>query len=157
MALERKDKEVNISRLVGLLVLWFAPFAASHAITAVCKEPVGHALGVHGATAKGKAFDVPDGMKGGTITIVWKKGQKEAQIVSQGSGGGSPNTETGMPILESAGQVSFLVLYSGAVWIYSLYPELKVLLISSHHNGGAFDAGGAFNKSFKASCEISES
>ncbi len=57
---------------------------AAHALTAVCKEPTGRILGVHGTVlGKGKPLDEPDGMKGGMFTIVWERGQKQAQIISK--------------------------------------------------------------------------
>jgi len=128
---------------------------AAHALTAVCKEPTGRVYGVHGVLGKGKPVDESDGMKGGMFTIVWSHGQKQAQIISQGSGG-KPMTDTGIRVFASDEQVSFLVVYQSAVWLYSLYPKPKLLLITTHNNGAFIDIGGALTKSYKASCEISE-
>ena len=142
--------------LAVLLVLLQA--TAAHALTAVCKEPTGRIFGIHGTgLGKGKALDEPDGMKGGMFSIVWNSGQKQAQITSQGSGGGEPMTDTGIRVFESDEQVSFLVVYPSSVWLYSLYRKPKLLLMTSHNNGASIDVGGAVVKSFKASCEISES
>lgn len=141
-----------VTVLLGLLQT-----TAAHALTAVCKEPTGRIFGVHGTIlGKGKALDEPDGMKGGMFTIVWNRGQKQVQITSQGSGGGEPMTDTGIRVFESDEQVSFLVVYSSAVWLYSIYTKPKLLLMTAHNNGASIDVGGAVVKSFKASCEISE-
>ena len=128
-----------------------------HALTAVCKEPTGRIFGVHGTVlGKGKPLDEPDGMKGSMFTIVWSHGQKQAQIISQGSGGGKPMTDSGIRVFETDEQVSFLVVYQSAVWLYSLYSKPKLLLMTAHNNGVSIDVGGAVVKSYKASCEISE-
>ena len=130
---------------------------AVHALTAVCKEPTGRIFGVHGTVlGKGKPLDEPDGMKGGVFTIVWSHGQKQAQIINQGSGGGKPMTDSGIRVFETDEQVSFLVVYQSAVWLYSLYSKPKLLLMTAHNNGVSIDVGGAVVKSYKASCEISE-
>lgn len=142
-----------LAALMGLLHV-----TAAHAVTAVCKEPTGRIFGVHGTVlGKGKVLDEPDGMKGGMFTIVWNRGQKQAQITSQGSGGGEPMTDTGIRVFASDEQISFLVVYPSSVWLYSLYRKPKLLLMTAHNNGASIDAGGAVVKSFKASCEISES
>lgn len=139
-----------------LLPFLSSPASGAETITAVCREPVGRTIGVGGVLLdKSRPVDESDGMKGGMFTIVWKTGEDRAQIVSQGSGG-TPLPETGIRILENKEQVSFLVVYPSAVWLYSLFSGPKVLLITSHNNGYANDVGGALNKSFKAPCEISK-
>ena len=127
----------------------------SHALTAVCKDPIGRAYGNHGILGQGKVLDEPDDMKGGLFTIIWNEGQNQAQMISQGSGGGSPMTETGFLVFASKEQISFLVTYPSAVWLYSLYSKPKMLLMTTHNNGMSIDTGGAVVKSLKASCEIS--
>lgn len=138
---------------LSLMVAAMLHPASALALTAVCKEPRGHVLGVHGVLGKGKPLDSPDGMTGRVFTIVWSRGQEKAQITSQG-GGARPLTETGIRAFESDEQVSFLVPYSSAVWLYSLYPIPKILLMTTHNNGMAVDTGGAIVKSFVATCEI---
>jgi hypothetical protein len=143
--------------LFSAILLGLLHATTAHAVTAVCKEPTGRIFGVDGTVlGKGKALDEPDGMKGGRFTIVWNRSQKQAQITSQGSGGGEPMTDTGIRVFESDEQVSFLVVYPSSVWLYSLYRKPKLLLMTTHNNGVAIDVGGAVVKSFKAACEISE-
>lgn len=65
-------------------------------------------------------------------------------------------TNTDIFVFESDEQVSFLVVYPFAVWLYSLYQKPKLLLMTAHTNCAWIDVGGAFIKSVKASCVISE-
>lgn len=142
-------------RIIMLYGVLYA--TSSHALTAVCKEPIGRILGLHGKhLGEGRLLDEPDGMKGGIFTVIWNRGSNQAQVISQGSGGGEPLTETGIKVFESNEQVSFLVLYSSAVWLYSLFPDPKILLITSHNNGASIDVGGTVIKAFRAGCEVSE-
>lgn len=142
--------------LISAILLGLLNITAANALTAVCKEPTGRIFGIQGTFGKGKPLDEPDGMKGGMFTIAWSHGQKQAQIISQGSGGGAPFTDTGTRVFESEEQVSFLVAYPSAIWLYSLYKGPKLLLITSHNNGASIDVGGALVKSYKAPCEISD-
>lgn len=138
------------------LVLCALHSTSSHALTAVCKSPTGRMLGLHGKIGSGRVVDEPDGMKDGLFTLVWKDDQRLAQIIRQGSGGGNPLIDMGIPVFKSEEQVSFLVTYPSAVWLYSLYWKPRVLLLTSHNNGLLVDSGGAIAKSFMAYCEISE-
>ena len=63
---------------------------------------------------------------------------------------------TPIRVFESDEQVSFLVRYPSAVWLYSLFTKPKLLLITAHNNGASIDTGGALNKAYKAKCDISE-
>ena len=125
--------------------------------TAVCTNPIGRILGQAGtAMQRGQVIDEPDGMAGGTFTIIWENGQNQAKIVSQGSGGGEPLTDDAIQVFDDDEQVSFLVIYTSAVWLYSLFTKPKLLLITAHNNGVSVDTGGAIIKALKAKCEISE-
>ena len=147
--------------MTALILRFFIIFATFYAtsvsaLTAVCKEPTGRILGMEGtALGNGQPLDEPDGMKGGLFSIVWN-GQDRAQIISQGSGGGEPLPDTGVKVFEGDGQVSFLVMYSSALWFYSLFPDSEVLLITAHNNGLSIDAGGAVIKAYMAKCEVSK-
>jgi hypothetical protein len=132
-------------------------FASSAlALTAVCRNPVGRVLGVHGAFGEGKQIDAVDGMPGGLFTFVRERGERRVQVISQGTGGGAPMTDTGIQVFSSSEQTSFLVVYPSAVWMYSLYEKPRMLLISVHNNGVSIDSGGAVVKTYRANCEFSE-
>ena len=125
-------------------------------ITAVCKNPTGRILGIHGKAFGGKEFDEPDGITQATFTLIWKQGAKEAQLVSQSSGGGTPETTKPLLIFDTDEQLTFVVLYESAVWFYSLYLGPRALIMTSHNNGASIDSGGAVVKSYVAKCEIGE-
>lgn len=145
------------SRLFVVLVLISTIWIPAHALTAVCKDPAGRVIGQAGTVLeRGEPIDEPDGMKGGTFTIIWNRGENEAKVVSQGTGGGEPLTDQGIRVFEADEQVSFLVRYPSAVWLYSLFKRPKLLLITAHNNGASIDTGGAVNKAYKAKCDISE-
>lgn len=138
-----------------VLVAIFAA-ASCEAATAVCREPTGRILGIAGTMlGRGAEVDEKDGMTGGLFTVIWDAASDEARVISQGSGGGPPNTEYAAKIFQTDEQISFVVLYESAVWLYSIYPKLHRLLITSHNNGAAIDSGGALLKALQASCEIS--
>ncbi|SUS07401.1 exported hypothetical protein [uncultured Defluviicoccus sp.] len=125
------------------------------ALTAVCREPQGRVLGVHGLMGEGKEVDEVDGMTGGLFTLIWDGSSRRATLITQGAGGGAPNTEDALVVHNTKGKLSVLVLYEGAVWLYSLYPEVGRLLITAHQEGLGIDAGGALAKVFQAQCEVS--
>jgi hypothetical protein len=128
----------------------------ANAITAVCKNPTGRMFGIHGKAFGGKQFDEADAISQATFTLIWKPGTKEAQLVSQSSGGGTPATTKPLLIFDSDEQLTFLVLYESAVWFYSLYVGPRALIMTSHNNGASIDSGGAVVKSYIAACEIGE-
>ena len=141
----------------SVLLLLSTLSVPAHAVTAVCKNPTGRVLGQAGTILeRGEPIDEPDGMKGGTFTIMWNRGDNEAKLISQGVGGDEPLTDQAMRVFESDEQVSFLVRYPSAVWLYSLFTKPKLLLITAHNNGASIDTGGALNKAYKAKCDISE-
>jgi hypothetical protein len=147
---------MKIHRFVLIVILALIPFSSATALTAVCKNPIGRILGIHGTIFKGKTFDEPDAISNATFTLIWKKGEKEAQIISQSTGGGTPATERALLIFDTNEQSTFLVLYESAVWMYSIYPKPKILILTSHNNGMSIDTGGAVVKSFQAKCEVGD-
>lgn len=140
-------------RLIVLLIVSIWP-SAGWALTAVCKEPTGHTLGIVPALGERGVLDHRDAMTGGAFTLVWGRASRSATLISQGSGGGPPLTDEAAWILETEKQVSFLVTYPNAVWLLSLFPDQGMLLIAAHSPGPLGD--GAVMKAFQAKCEISE-
>lgn len=124
------------------------------AITAVCTDAKGRISGIHGKAFGGKEFDETDGISKATFTLIWNSGEKEARIVSQNAGGGTPTTEHGLLVFDTDEQLTFIVLYESAIWFYSFFPGSKALIMTSHNNGVSIDSGGAVVKSFLARCEI---
>src|SRR5689334_9404774 len=126
--------------------VYFAASAPASALTAVCKNPVGRIFGVHGTHLGGKPFDEPDAISNATFTFLWTDGDPKATIVTQSSGGSVPSKEEALLVFDSKEQLTFLVLYESAVWFYSIYPQRKMLIMTSHNNGMSIDSGGAVVK-----------
>lgn len=142
---------------LALLLLVAGVFSLpAYSLTAVCKNPTGRMLGVHGKALGGKPVDEPDRISNATFTLIWSPGSKQAQLVSQSSGGGTPETTNPLLIYDNDEQLTFVVLYESAVWFYSLYVGPKQLIMTSHNNGASIDTGGAVAKTFIASCEIGD-
>jgi hypothetical protein len=145
-----------VRRAIIFVAVCFIACTPAHALTAVCKNPVGRISGVHGKAAGGKSFDEPDAISNATFTFLWNRGESEATIVSQSSGGSASTKETALLIFDSDEQLTFLVVYESAVWIYSVYPLRKMVLMTSHNNGVSVDSGGAVVKSYQATCDIGQ-
>jgi hypothetical protein len=144
------------SRALTFVAVCFIACTPAHALTAVCKNPVGRISGVHGTALGGKSFDEADAISNATFTFLWNRGESEATIVSQSSGGSASTKEAALLIFDSEEQLTFLVVYESAVWIYSVYPLRKMVLMTSHNNGVSIDSGGAVVKSYQATCDIGE-
>jgi hypothetical protein len=144
----------KVDGLLSILIVAVSSAANAESITAICKGPYVRLIGQDGAQ-KAQEVNIPDGMPEGVITINWDISSQEASIIFQAREGEKPFSDKGLLILATEEQFSFLVLYPQAVWMYSLYPNPELLLISSHNNGMGLSGMGALNKSLKAKCEIS--
>ena len=127
---------------------------AAGTLTAVCKEPVGYAIGFRGELGKFEKVSGPDGMAGGTVPISWPSESETATIVIQGSGGRSIHSGKAVPVFRSPEQVSFVAVYPGAAYLYSLFLKSSTLMISDHGLSLGFESGSAINKSMQAKCGI---
>ena len=143
-----------MQRILGLVLalLIFPPQAVAQTITAVCKNPTGQVVGIE---SSGVVVNKPDGITGGQFVITWAMGAKTAQVVAQGAGGGPPITETAYLVHYSDEQISFVVDYPKAVWLYSLFLRPGHLLITRHVNGFVLSSGGAICIALHAPCDIS--
>ena len=147
---------MKLNRLVLAISLAAMACAPTFALTAVCKNATGRMFGIHGAALGGKSFDVADAISKATFTLLWTKGEKEARIVTQSTGGGAPITEHAFLVFNTDEQVTFLVPFESSIWFYSIYPGPKALIMTAHNNGAAVDSGGAVVKSYIAQCEIGD-
>ena len=138
---------------IAILLLAFSSPVFAESITAVCKSPVGRIYGQLGELFENRPIDDTDRMKDGLVTIHYEVGSQDARIIVQAGEGEEPYSDNGIRIFSTEEQLSFLVRYPQAVWIYSLFPVPKLLLISSHSN--SIVGGGAMIKSLIAKCEIS--
>jgi hypothetical protein len=80
----------------------------------------------------------------GRFTFVWEVGSKKAMIIGNGK---NPTREEGVVVLDMTEQVSAVVIYPVSVFLYSIFPERKTMLITkhTHQRGGLeFDAARGF-------------
>lgn len=135
---------------VALILLMVPGGVGAEAITAVCKNPAGRAIGIESSAA----INEPDGMLGGQISIKWTMGEKTAQIASQGPGIREPVTEVAVTVHFSDEQASFVVVNPSTVWLYSLFVKPRHLVITRHTNSFSQPKGGAIGSVLHAACDI---
>lgn len=105
--------------------------ALSRTYTAVCENIGGVRVD---ETGSGAELD-KDEVKGGTWTFRWSDENNQVQMIMQNSrgAGGAQFTQPGVRITNEAGNVTFVSLPDGAVWVYTLYPhEGDNLLVTQH-------------------------
>jgi len=137
------------------LLLPLCSLAGAETLTAVCNEPKGRVIGIEGPIGGNKPVDEPEGMPGGQITLIWEMMKDEAQVGTQGAGGGPPLYERAVRVFSSDEMHTFLVTHRFVVWVYSIFPKTSRLLMTQHTNGFSIDRGGAIAKSMEARCEMS--
>jgi hypothetical protein len=139
--------------LCVISVFLWSGLSLADTLTAICGPLQGYTLGIAGANEGHKQFSERDGMSGQT-TVVWEIGASAAQIVSRGQAGGTPLLESGVVTLSTKDQISFVVVYPVSVFLYSIFPERRRLLLTKHtHTRGAeFDA--ARMLAFHGACSI---
>lgn len=135
-------------RLLFAATVLCTTVAHSQTLTAVCKSPKGTTV-----VAGDKLVSEPDGFGDGVFTYSWKQGSKTATIISQSgvAAGGVPSTEDATAV-EGEGFVTFVVRYDRAVWIHSLYPQRRVVLMSRHVN--SLTRGAAVGGLYTATCSM---
>ena len=129
--------------LLPLLIFLALPSTAfSETLTAVCGPFKGNTVGVSGSAENHKPLSYPDSMDG-RFTFIWEVGSKKAVIIGPGQ---NPTREEGVVALDAAEQVSALVIYPVSVFLYSIFPERKTMLITKHtlSRGIEFDAARGF-------------
>ncbi len=131
------------SAIAGLLVLsTTSPAIAWDDVFAKCGPFKGYTIGVGGSEEKHKALDFSDEMSG-EYQLLYKGGDREARIIGPGR---SPTIEEGIVIKRSDEQLSMVVVYPVSVFLYTLFPERRKLIITKHtHSRGVeFDAARGF-------------
>jgi len=140
--------------LISLVLFLSTALASADTLTAVCKNAKGRMIGKEGPAQGNKPVDGEDGMRGGQLTVLWNTDRQDAQVVTQGSGGGDPLAEKATTVHLTAESVSFLVTYAQALWVYTLFIPAKTVLITQHVSGLFMNTGGAIAKSMYAGCAI---
>jgi hypothetical protein len=145
MNLNKKSKSGHTIFLLSVLtVTAFAlPITAnSKTVTAVCGPLTGYTVGVSGSSDRFKPLSYPDTMDG-PFTFKWDTNERTAVITGSGS---APTQEQAVVVKGSPEQISAVVVYPIAVFVYSIFLERKLMLISKHtHSRGTdYDAARGF-------------
>lgn len=137
--------------LVLSFLLAVSPPAVARTMTAVCGPFKGYTVGVSGSSENHKPLSYEDSMNG-EFTLVWEIDSKSALIVGPGA---KPTREKGVVTIDTKDQLSFVVTYPISLFVYSIFPDRKTMLITKHtHSRGLeFDAARGFIMS--GGCKIS--
>jgi len=97
-------------------------------MTAVCGPFTGNTVGISGSNENHKPLSFEDSIDG-KFTVVWEIGSKNALIIGPGA---KPTREEGIIVVESKDQLSLVVSYPVSVFLYSIFPARKTMLITKH-------------------------
>ena len=135
---------------LSLLLATSAP-AYAKTMTAVCGPFKGYTVGISGSSENYKPLSYSDSMDG-VFTLVWEVDSKSALIIGPGA---KPTREEGVMAVGTKDQLSFVVTYPISVFVYSIFPDRKIMLITKHtHSRGLeFDAARGFI--MRGDCKVS--
>lgn len=111
-----------------LIFLASTSTAFSETLTAVCGPFKGNSVGVSGSTEYHKPLSYPDSLDG-QFTFIWEINSKKALIIGPGQ---TPTQEEGVVAHYVPEQVSAVVIEPESVFLYSVFPERKMMLITKH-------------------------
>lgn len=128
-------------------------FASSLTISANCVNPHGRILGVGGVLMEHQHINDVDGVSDAKISLIWTEGEDRALYEFTDSNG-IVTRERPIKISQTNEQTTFLQIYASSVWMYSLFHERNVLIMSQHTNGVSFDSEGAVGKLLQSRCSV---
>lgn len=136
--------------LLSFLLAVSSP-ALAKIMTAVCGPFKGYTVGVSGSSENYKPLSYEDSMDG-QFTVVWEIDSSSALIVGPGE---KPTREKGVVAIDTKDQLSFVVTYPISLFVYSVFPNRKTMLITKHtHSRGLeFDAARGFI--MRGNCKLS--
>jgi len=120
---------------------------------AICKDPRGIGFGFE----HNKPDDVEkDGFKQVSFTYKWAGEQTGDVIINAERMSPSISLKKALVVpFGDANAVSFLVGYSKAVWLHTVYTIRSVVVISQHSEGRGMTENSAAGRIFYAPCEVS--
>ena len=130
------------------LVVSAASVAAT--MTAVCGPFRGYTIGVSGSSQKHELIDREDAMNA-TFTVVWEVGANDARVTGSGP---MPTEEKAILVMNGQNQISFGVVYPVSFFVYSIYPDRKVMLVTKHTHTSGLDFDGARGFTMLGDCQI---
>lgn len=137
--------------IILLVFLATTSSAFAKTMTAVCGPFTGNTVGISGRSENHKPLSFEDSMDG-EFTVVWEIGSKNALIIGPGA---KPTREEGIVVVESKEQLSLVVSYPVSVFLYSIFPERKTMLITKHSHTRGFEFDAARGFVMRGNCKLS--
>ncbi len=128
----------------------FSATSVAATMTAVCGPFRGYTIGVSGSSQNHQLIDRDDAMNT-KFTVVWEIDGNEARITGSGP---MPTEEKAILVMNRQNQISFGVVYPVAFFVYSIYPDRKVMLVTKHTHTSGLDFDGARGFTMLGDCEI---
>ena len=125
--------------------------ALAKTMTAVCGPFTGYTVGISGSNENHKPLSYEDTIKG-NFTLVWEVDSKSAFIIGPGE---NPTREEGVVAIDTKNQLSFIVTYPISVFMYSIFPDRKTMLITKHTHSRGFEFDAARGFILRGDCKIS--
>ena len=129
----------------------FEAMMYSLSMTAVCGPFTGYTVGISGSNENHKPLSYEDTIKG-NFTLVWEVDSKSAFIIGPGE---NPTREEGVVAIDTKNQLSFIVTYPISVFMYSIFPDRKTMLITKHTHSRGFEFDAARGFILRGDCKIS--
>jgi len=120
--------------------------------SAICGEPKGHALGWE----NGREFDQGgEGMDGGSFTFQIKRAARSVDVISQDAAG-RVSSSPAILIEDRPDAISFVEPpdESGAVWLYTLFPQAGRVIMSRHTHPFLGGPDAAIGSQMQAACRF---
>ena len=125
--------------------------ALAKTMTAVCGPFTGYTVGISGSNENHKPLSYEDTIKG-NFTLVWEVDSKSAFIIGPGE---NPTREEGVVAIDTKNQLSFIVTYPISVFMYSIFPDRKTMLVTKHTHSRGFEFDAARGFILRGDCKIS--
>ena len=116
-----------------------------------CGPFKGYTVGISNSSENHKPLNYEDTIKG-NFTLVWEDDSKSALIIGSGE---DPTREEGVVVMNTPHQLSFIVTYPISVFMYSIFPDRKTMLIAKHTHSRGFEFDAARGFILRGDCKIS--
>ena len=142
--------------MLKTVILFSLLLAASSTIfaktmIAECGSFKGYTIGISGSDENHKPLSYPDSMDR-KLTLVWEIDSKSAMIIWSGE---KPTREEGYNWIGTPDQLSFVVIYPISIFVYSVFPDRKTMLITKHTHSHGFEFDAARGFIMRGDCKIS--
>jgi len=150
------DRKATVkSALVSIFFVGFLTASADAKTlvnSAICGKPKGHALGWE----NGREFDQgSEGMDGGSFTFQIRRAARSVYVISKDAAG-RVSSSPAILIGDRPDAISFVEPpdESGAVWLYTLFPQAGRVIMSRHTHPFLGGPDAAMGSQMQAACRL---